>query len=139
MSVDRIATALIIVFGLVFLFWIIPAQIETVDYGRIIPSTVPTIAMWAIVIVALVQLFTDTSKTTLNTLVCVRAAGFVFVLIGSVFLMDRFGFEYFAPLLALVIMVAIGERRWYWLVFGGVVLPLGIWFLVENVLDRALA
>ncbi|WP_120631512.1 tripartite tricarboxylate transporter TctB family protein [Ruegeria sp. EL01] len=139
MSIDRIATGLIVLFGFVFIFWIIPSQIEEVEFGRIVPSTVPMIAMWALVVVAAIQFFTDKSTTSIDLLVFIRAAAFVALLVGAVYLMDRFGFEYVAPFLALSIMLAIGERRWYWLFFGGVILPLSVWLLVEHVLDRTLA
>lgn len=139
MSIDRIATGLIVLLGLFAIFWVVPTQIETVDYGRIVPSTVPTIALWALVAVAALQFFKDKASSSVDVVVCIRAAGIVALIVTAVFLMERFGFEYVAPFLALAIMLAIGERRWYWLLFGGVVIPLGIWLLVERVLDRTLA
>lgn len=139
MSIDRIATGLIVALGLVLIFWVVPTQIEEVEFGRIVPSTVPVIALWALVAVATIQFFTDKSRSEIELLVCIRTVAIITLLVGAVYLMERFGFEYFAPLLALAIMLAIGERRWYWLVFGGVILPLGVWLLVERVLDRTLA
>lgn len=139
MSVDRIVTGLIVLFGVGAIFWILPTQIEEVDFGRIVPSTVPTIVLWALVVVAAVQFFTDVNTLRIDLLVCIRATAIVALLVGAVYLMERFGFEYVAPFLALAIMLAIGERRWYWLIFGAALLPLSVWLLVERVLDRALA
>jgi putative tricarboxylic transport membrane protein len=139
MSIDRIATGLIVLIGLFAIFWVVPTQIETVDYGRIVPSTVPTIALWSLVAVATIQFFKDKTSSSFDFVVCIRAAGIVALMVTSVFLMEKFGFEYIAPVLAIAIMLAIGERRWHWLLFGGVILPLGIWLLVERVLDRTLA
>jgi putative tricarboxylic transport membrane protein len=139
MSADRIVTGLIVLIGLSFIFLIVPTQVEEVEYGRIVPSTVPMIALWALVIVAAIQFFTEKSTLGVDPVVCIRAVGVITLLVVAVYLMERFGFEYFAPILALAIMLAIGERRWYWLLFGGVVLPLSVWLLVERVLDRTLA
>jgi len=49
-----------------------------------------------------------------------------------------FGFVYVGPALALAIMLMIGERRPIWLVAGFVAMPALIWFLVVQVLGRAL-
>jgi putative tricarboxylic transport membrane protein len=139
MSVERILTGAIVVFGLVFLFLVIPEQVETVDFGRIVPSTVPSLALVILTVAAAVQIFTSKFSVDVNLLVCIRAAIFIALMGLSVWLMERFGFEYIAPVLALAVMLLIGERRWYWLLLGGVVIPLGVWLIVERLLDRPLA
>lgn len=138
MTAERVLTAGIVVFGLVFLIFVIPSQVETVDYGRIVPSTVPTIALVILTTTAVVQLFISKFAIPVDLLVCVRAALFVGLMAFAVWLMGRFGFEYVAPVLALAVMFLIGERRWYWLLLGGLIIPIGVWLIVEQLLDRLL-
>ena len=139
MSLERIVTGAILVFSMTFLFLVMPQQVETVSYGRIIPATLPTILLWIIAIAAAVQLMTLKDDVGLNGRVVFRAALVLTLMAGSAWLMDLFAFEYIAPILALLLMLFIGEKRWYWLLLGGVAIPLGIWLLVEQVLNRALA
>ena len=124
--------------GVVFHFLIMPGQIEEVGYGRIIPSTVPSIMIWIVIATAAVQLFTGKETVEVDRLVCARTLGFFALLAVALACMSRFGFEFIAPLLALAVMLAIGERRWYWLLLGGAVIPIGVWLIVERVLDRVL-
>lgn len=139
MTAERLLTGAMVLFGLVFLFWVVPRQVETVDFGRIVPSTVPTITLAIFTAVAAIQLFTSKHEVEVNLLVFTRAALFVCLMVFAVWLMNRFGFEIVAPVLALAVMLLIGERRWHWLLLGGFVVPLGIWLIVERLLDRALA
>lgn len=139
MSLERIVTGAILVFSMTFLFLVMPQQVETVSYGRIIPATLPTILLWIIAIATAVQLITLKDNVGLNGRVAFRAALVLTLMAGSAWLMDIFAFEYIAPILALLLMLFIGEKRWYWLLLGGVAIPLGVWLLVEQVLNRALA
>lgn len=138
MTVDRPLTASIIVFGLVFIFLVMPSQVETVNFGRIVPSTLPTIALVILISASTVQLFTSKVTINVDALCCVKAALYVGIIALGVWLMGRFGFEYIAPPLALGIMLLMGERRWHWLVTGGVVIPIVVWLIVEHGLDRML-
>jgi len=139
MIAERLTTLVIVIFGLVFMFWVLPGQVETVEYGRIVPATLPMAVLAIITVAAVWQLIVSKQQVILQFSVCLRVAGFIIALILAVWLMDRFSFEYVAPIFSLSIMLVIGERRWYWLLFGGIVLPSGIWLLVERVLDRVLA
>jgi putative tricarboxylic transport membrane protein len=135
---ERIFTAVLVCLGFGFLFVILPSQVETVDFGRVVPSTVPSITLWIIVIAGIVQLFTSTERIDLHMRNSMRASAFIAMFIAMVWLMETFGFEYFAPVFALCIMLFMGERRWYWLLLASLAMPLSIWLLVENVLNRVL-
>lgn len=139
MTLERMLTAAIALFGIVFVVWVIPVQVETVSFGRIVPATVPLICLGILTFAAIVQLFTSKHTVSVDAPVAIRAVFFVALLFTAVWLMERYGFEYIAPALALVVMWAIGERRWYWLLVGGALVPIGVWLLVERVLDRVLA
>ena len=60
------------------------------------------------------------------------------VIAAGLFVMSFFGFVIVAPLLALAIMLLFGERRPLWLALGSLAMPAVIWFLVVQVLGRAL-
>ena len=139
MSLERIVTAGILVFGLTFLFFVLPQQVETVSFGRVFPSTLPTALLWIIIAAAVVQMLNLQEETELDVLVVIRAAGYLALLIASAWVMRHLAFEYVALVLSLSVMLLIGERRWYWLLIGGTAIPLGIWLLVERMLDRTLA
>ena len=139
MTLERAITAGLLLACLGLFFWVLPTQVEEVDYGRIIPSTVPTIAIWIIVGAAALQLWQSKEVISMDIVVCIRALGFFGLLALAVYTMDRLGFEYVAPILARAVMLIIGERRWYWLIAGGLVIPVGVWLIVERLLDRPLA
>ncbi|NSY40385.1 tripartite tricarboxylate transporter TctB family protein [Leisingera sp. ANG59] len=139
MTFERIVTGGILAFGLTFLFLVMPQQVETVSYGRVVPSTLPGALLWIITIAAAVQMVTLKDDADFNTVVVIRAVGLLALMVAAVWSMDRLYFEYVAPVLALILMLFMGERRWYWLLLGGVAIPLGIWLLVERILDRTLA
>ena len=65
-------------------------------------------------------------------------AAYVVVLVIALYSISQFGFIYVAPVLALVLMLMIGERRWYWLGLGCLGMPAVIWLLVVQILDRSL-
>jgi putative tricarboxylic transport membrane protein len=139
MFLERAITAAIIFAGFTLFFLVMPGQVEEVDYGRIIPSTVPSIAIWIIIAVAAVQIVQSRHSIHLDIAVCLKAAAFLCFLVFAAYAMERFGFEFVAPVLALVVIFVIGERRWHWLLLGGVVIPVGVWVNVERLLDRVLA
>ncbi len=139
MSFERIVTGGILVFGLTFLFLVLPQQVETVSFGRVIPATLPTALLWIIAGAAAVQMVTLKDDTAPDAMVVIKAAGLLALMVAAVWSMGRLSFEYVAPVLALILMLFMGERRWYWLLLGGIAIPLGVWLLVERVLDRTLA
>ena len=138
MSIDKVVTFLILIFGLLLLFVIIPQQIEAVDYGYIFPKTVPQIAAYIFILCAVIQLFADKSNTRLNVLVVARTFIFLGFIVVGVYLMPQFGFEFVAPVIAFLVMMLIRERRWYWYLTGCLVIPIGVWLLVEQILGRTL-
>jgi len=139
MSSERLQSALLVLGMVLFFFLVMPGQVDDIRNARIVPRTVPTIAIWTIIVFGVVQFARNQVRVTVDWALCARAAICAGFLIGCVAAMEHFGFEYVAPALALGIMLGIGERRLHWLLLGGFVIPLGVWLLVERVLDRALA
>lgn len=137
-TVDRISGAFFFVLGLVIYFLINPNFIETVDGGNLAPSTFPNILAIILAVCGAILLFKPTNQQVPDMRDMLVTSAYVAVLVAGLYSMSIFGFEYIAPILALVIMLAIGERRPLWLGSGVVAMPALIWFLVTVVLGRAL-
>lgn len=125
-------------FGLAMFFQVIPAYVEVTDEGNIAPSTLPN---WISIIIALggaALVLKPTDHQTQDMRAFLITAGYVAVLTIGIYTMSLFGFVYVGPILALAIMLMIGERRPLWLFAGAVAMPALIWFLVVHVLHRVL-
>lgn len=138
MSIERLQTVLLIL-GMLFLYFVImPEQVDQIKSSSIVPTTIPSIAIWIIIVAAGIQFFLSKESIEFNPILCLRAAVCISFIIACVVIMKRFGFEFGSPLLALGIMLGIGERRLHWLFLGSAVIPIGAWLIVEQVLGRIL-
>lgn len=137
-TADRISGLFIMVLGLVMYFWVNPTYIETVEGGNLSPDTLPNIISIILAFSGAVLAFKPTDHQLRNPALMAKTGLYVVLLIAGIWAMSWFGFEYVAPPLALAIMWLIGERRPAWLVLGVVGMPAIIWFLVTQLLGRAL-
>lgn len=137
-AADRASGLFFLLFGLAMYFYVNPNYIETVDGGTIAPATMPNIVSIVIAVCGGLLIIKPTTQQMRNPALVAKTGLYVVVLIAGLFAMSWFGFEYVAPVLALTVMVLMGERRPLWLGLGVVVMPLTIWFLVTQVLERAL-
>lgn len=135
---DRIATLLVLGFSVLLLFWAIPNQIEEVEFGRIRPETLPMFLGWVLAALAALQLISSRSVKFDLRLVSRTVVAFAIV-IGGAILMMQIGFEFAMPIMALLLMLLLAERRPFWLALGVLIVPVGVWALVEILLDRPLA
>jgi putative tricarboxylic transport membrane protein len=138
LSVDHVFAAGLAIVALVTLFIILPAQVETVDFGRIHPETIPKYTLWIIFVCAILQLFISSDRIKIDWVACFRILVFIGGFIVAIWALNFWAFEYIVPGFALSLMLFMGERRWYWLVVGAGIIPLGVWYLAENVLTRPL-
>ncbi|MGX9416649.1 tripartite tricarboxylate transporter TctB family protein [Vibrio sp. WJH972] len=138
MSLERLQTGILILGMIFFYFVIMPGQVDHIENARIVPTTVPTIAIWIIIVTAVFQFISNKATINFNPTLCLRTIACVAYVITSISIMGHFGFEFGAPLLALGVMLLIGERRLHWLFLGAFVIPIGVWLLVEQVLNRYL-
>ena len=137
-TADRASGLFFVLFGLVLYFAIIPTFVEQVEGGWVYPNTIPNAVAIILVVCGALLSLRPTNHHLQEVSEFVKVAiYFGFLLIGLL-VMGRFGFVFTAPLIALIIMLMIGERRPFWLTMGVVVLPASIWVLVVQVLDRAL-
>lgn len=137
-TADRASGAVFVVLGLTLYFYVFPNHIETVESGWIYPSTIPN----AVAVILVVCGAILTLKTTPQVLPPARevAMAFVFLVLLSlgIWLTSAVGFLLAAPVIALALMLTIGERRKLWLALGCIATPALIWFFVVQLLDRSL-
>lgn len=144
LSADRLSGVFFLLFGLAMYFLVIPNYVEITDEGNLAPNTLPN---WISIIITLcgaalilkpTQLLKPTQHETQNLQAFLITGAYVAILVAGIYAMSLFGFVYIAPVLALAIMVMIGERRPLWLIAGAVAMPAIIWFFVIHVLGRVL-
>lgn len=135
---DRISGLFFMALGLAMYFWVNPNYIETVDGGNLSPDTLPNIISIILALAGAFVVIKPTKHQVRNPVLMAKTGLYIALLTAGIWAMSRFGFEYVAPVLALAIMWFIGERRPLWLGLGVIVMPAVIWFLVTQLLDRAL-
>lgn len=134
---NRISGIVISLFGIVLLFYIIPNQTEAVDYGWLKPATLPSIAAVIITVSGLLHSVWPKGELEFEFTSALRALLFFFIGILGLWLMTV-NYLVAAPLLMLMLMWVIGERRWKWFCIGVVLLPAGLWFCIDYLLKRPL-
>lgn len=135
---NRLSGAFFAFAGGVLLLVIIPAEAETVGYGWIRPQTIPNAMAAAIAVAGLALAVRPRGETAVSAREALRAGLFLALLAAGLWLLAAFGFVAVAPVLALILMLAIGERRPYWLAAGALGTPLVIWLVVAAGLGRTL-
>jgi putative tricarboxylic transport membrane protein len=137
-SADRITGAFFLLFGLALYFMIIPLQVETGESSFLAPDTIPNALSVIIAFCGTLLMIRPADQTPQMMAYFLRTAVYVAVISSSLYAMSVFGFLYVAPVLALVLMLMIGERRPIWIIAGAFGMPMLIWFLVVHVLERGL-
>lgn len=135
---DRLTGLFFCFFGLAMIFLVIPNFVENPQGGNLSPRTLPTVVAWILAICGAVLVIKPTNHTAPDGRFFLQAAVYIAVLGAAIYAMSQFGFVFVAPVLALVLMLMIGERRPLWLGIGVVLMPAAIWFLVTQLLERAL-
>jgi putative tricarboxylic transport membrane protein len=138
MTLNRISGVVVAVFGIMLFFWIIPRHTETVDYGWLRPATLPNVTAIIVIVASIIHVIFPSGKAEFDGPLAMRAGFFFVISLAGLFLMHHVGFLIAAPLLIMVLMLLIGERRPLWLAIGVVLVPLGIWSAIELLLKRSL-
>lgn len=125
-------------FGLLLLFIVIPRHTEVVGYGWMRPQTLPNAMAIVIAAAGAVLALRPRGAVDFEWRRAARAALYLALLAVGVYLISLYGFELVAPLLALAMMVLIGERRPLWLAIGAAGVPFVIWLVVPVLLGRSL-
>jgi putative tricarboxylic transport membrane protein len=138
MTRNRLSGLVVVVFGLILLFWIIPRHTETADFGWLRPATLPNIAAMIIIVSGIIHVLFPMGSAEFDLQPALRAGLFFVISLAGLFIMRHLGFLIAAPLLIMVLMLMVGERRPLWLIAGIVMVPLGIWSSIELLLKRPL-
>jgi len=125
-------------FGLAMYFAVIPWQVETGESGHLAPDTIPNAVAITVSLCGMLLMIRTTDQVSRTPANFLRTVFYVAVLAGSHYAMSLFGFMYVSPVLALVLMLMIGERRPVWIIAGAIGMPALIWFFVAQVLERGL-
>lgn len=135
---DRVSGLLILLFGVALYTLIIPTYVDQVDGGWVRPNTMPNAIAIVLSVCGAMLMLRPTQQSTRELSEHVKAGLYFGLLMIGLLFMRRFGFAYIAPIIALSIMLLIGERRPLWLIAGVVGMPAAIWVLVVHVLERSL-
>lgn len=130
-SVDRVSGLSVAALGALLLLVVIPAEIETVEYGWVQPATLPTALACVLIGLGLVQAAVPARPSELAGGPALRAYGYLALAVLAAWAMDRLGFGWVAPVFVLAVMGLIGERRPLWLALGAGMVPAAIWGAVS--------
>lgn len=137
-ATDRLSGLFFVLFGLMLFFYLIPTQVETVDYGAIRPKTLPQILAVIMGVFGAVLMLRPADGSDLQRMPWLKSGGIVLALAVGIWLISLFGFEVVAAPLALLLMLVMGERRPFWIGLGVIGMPALIWFVVTVLLQRPL-
>jgi len=124
--------------GLALALLVIPRHSEAIDYGSLSPADVPLGAAWTMVVFGLAQAAWPRGRGAYDFAALRRAGLLLGLCVGAVMLMQWRGFLTAAPLLAVAVMLQVGERRLGWLALGAGVMPMLMWAAVTLLLARPL-
>lgn len=138
MTLNRMSGLVVAIMGFVLLLWIIPHQTEIADFGWLKPATLPKVTSIVIIIAGLIQFILPTGEAEFDVKLSLRVGLFFVISVIGLYLMSLIGFIIATPILLLIIMVMIKERRPFWLAAGILILPASIWFCVDFLLNKPL-
>jgi putative tricarboxylic transport membrane protein len=138
LTADRASGLFFLTAGVSLYAAIIPAFVEQAEGGWLQPDTVPNAVSIVLAFCGAVLVVKPASHGGPNARELARAALYFTLLAAGLAAISLAGFLYAAPVLALAVMLCLGERRPIWLLTGSAVMPAAIWYLVAQVLERAL-
>lgn len=141
MTTDRILGGIAVLFGGFLLLWGIPANVQMVSGIFVYPNPAlfPQIAAVLIIALGIMQMMFTKTKADVPSLT--RFLWFLAVAGGTLLAMVGIRVVGYLPVaFALMVLVCLitGERRPVWLITVIVGMPVGIWLLFEQVLNRPL-
>jgi hypothetical protein len=139
MTSDRILGAAAIVFGGFLLLYAIPANVRTVQGVVPYPAMFPQIAAWMFIGLGAAQMIFVKSAVEMPSLM--RAGMFAVAAaatLAALLTVDSFGYLPVMITLMAAIVLIVRERRAIWVATVIMGLPIGIWVLFEQVLQRPL-
>lgn len=138
MLANRITCVVLICVSIILYIFVIPQQVEDPIFeGYTTPATVPNIAVIGIAIMAILQFFNTKNQPDFDKKVFIKSLLIALFGLCAIWAMGKVGFLSIAPILSVLVMVLVGERKIPWLALGAI-MPIGFWVLVVQVLNRSL-
>lgn len=139
MTLDRIIGGIVVAFGGFLLLYGIPANVKTVQNAMPYPAMFPQIAAWMFVGLGAVQFFVGNATFTFPGGKQFSAfLGVIFLCLIAVLFLEQLGYLPVAIALMVAITILSKERRPMWMAVITLALPVGVWLLFEQVLQRPL-
>lgn len=135
---NRLPGVIVAAGGMLLVLYIVPNHTESVDYGWMRPQTLPLICGVVLVLLGALNALLPVELARVSTREAARAVAFAILTAAALIVMARLGYLAGAAALALVVMLAVGERRPVWLALGTVGAPAAIWTIAVPLLDRTL-
>ena len=135
---DRISGLFFVGLGILLYFFLIPKNVEMVDYGWVRPNTLPKALAVVIVVSGIWQIVSPVDELKSDPGTMTWATVNLLIVAVGIALISKFGFVLVSPFLAATIMLVMGERRVGWLSLGIVGIPFLIWLVVVVLLGRLL-
>lgn len=139
-NADRIQGIVVLGFGIVLLWWLVPGYVTAVPGDPLDPSMFPRAAGWIISGLGLAQIVLARPGGSVPTgrevfgFVC-----FILALVVAALLLPLFGFLPVACGLMIASLVLLRERRPLWAATTLVGVPIFVWFLFTVLLSRSLS
>jgi hypothetical protein len=143
---DQWTSALLILVGLVSIFWILPRETVPGEPGELAPADLPKFALWAIVLCAAAQLLASLRRSSGDTanpmdrfavLFLVGSAALLFAALVGIFQLG-YVFGGILCLLAIALLMRPSRSMWPWIIGVCLVLPTGLYWLTWHVLRLSL-
>ncbi|MBL4811401.1 MAG: tripartite tricarboxylate transporter TctB family protein [Rhodobacteraceae bacterium] len=139
MTLDRIIGGIAVAFGGFLLLYGIPANVRMVQNAMPYPAMFPQVAAWMFVGLGLIQLLVGKATFTFPSGKQFAAfLGVIFLVLIMVLLLERLGYVPVAIGLMVAITLLSKERRPLWVLVMVLGLPVGVWLLFEQILQRPL-
>ena len=138
LTTDRITGAFFALLGLFLYFVFIPSSVEQIESVWLAPDTFPNFLSILLTGFGAALIIFPSEQRPPNTAEVAKVGLYVVILTIGYYAIAQIGYVYIAPLIALAIMLILGERRLLWLATGVVLMPAIIWFAIVILLDRSL-
>jgi len=135
---DSITGAIVAATGLALYFFVIPNAVETVDSGWLLPETTPNLLVLLLAAMGVLLVLKPGDNQVQPVKQFVICGIYLGLISAGLLAMSYFGFMIIGPIIAIAIMVLIGERRPFWLILGAAGIPAIIWVILVWFLERGL-
>lgn len=137
-NADRATGAFFAFAGLALYVFVIPVSVEQVASGWLLPQTLPNALVLILAACGIALVLRPGASKLSSGARFLKSALYLAVLAAGLYTMSALGFVATGPAIALVIMLAMGERRPFWIALGVVAVPAVIWVVVVVLLERSL-